>query len=408
MLSPEQKQVVQAIEQLKLVVTPADIVDRTGLPINSVAREISQIAFETGAKLEITKEGRVVYHFTPGFHNAYLAQGQLKLFNEFIAASLSALYFLFQIAVIALAVIPCLLMGDRMLLASLFFLGYLVIYQITKKPEERHILTDFIHYIFGEQNPNHDLDDRKWRLLAHEIDINDNKLTVEQMAPFTGLDPKSEESALPVLARFGGVPEVTETGNIIYSFPTLQETSKEKKEYGDFKLDTVTSTFSPTPLGELVRRFLKIHHHGTSSLIDIGRTDYLVERPWTLCDASSQRMEIMATIICLGFIAATGILIAASKFAFIGLLNIQILFACVTFLFLFPTLRSWLNIPLNDTVKGRNKQRLQYAEQVMLPGPTLKNKLEEAKQYAVKDKNILKDDVIYTTEKDSLEQKFDT
>ena len=44
----------------------------------------------------------------------------------------------------------------------------------------------------------------------------------------------------------------------------------------------------------------------------------------------------------------------------------------------------------------------------MLPGPTLKNKLEEAKQYAVKDKNILKDDVIYTTEKDSLEQKFDT
>ena len=43
-------------------------------------------------------------------------------------------------------------------------------------------------------------------------------VTAEQLAPYTGADPKNEDGALPVLVRFNGFPEVTDEGFILVHF----------------------------------------------------------------------------------------------------------------------------------------------------------------------------------------------
>jgi hypothetical protein len=78
------------------------------------------------------------------------------------------------------------------------------------------------------EDPNSDIEERQWRKLAQLIDENQGALTLEQAAPYLVRSPKpsDESSMLPVLLRFNGRPEVSEAGDIIYTFPDLHETAQ--------------------------------------------------------------------------------------------------------------------------------------------------------------------------------------
>lgn len=59
----------------------------------------------------------------------------------------------------------------------------------------------------------------------------------------------------------------------------------------------------------------------------------------------------------------------------------------------------------NKRVEERNKQRAGFAEQLLSPPAPLQKKLEETRAYRLRDKTIGTKDIIYTTEKDALEQE---
>ncbi len=86
--------------------------------------------------------------------------------------------------------------------------------------------------MFGDGNPNARLKEDRWQYIAQLIRANGGVVTAEQLAPYTDADPKNEDGVLPVLVRFDGRPEVTDSGNIVYLFPSLQISAATAQQSG--------------------------------------------------------------------------------------------------------------------------------------------------------------------------------
>lgn len=107
-----------------------------------------------------------------------------------------------------------------------------------KDPEEMGFLESTFSYIFGDGNPNQDIEERRLRLVSNMIRMNNGAVTAEQLAPFVIEDdiPKPDASiddpnsiryvdesfVLPIVTQLGGEPVVTEDGDIVYVFPEMQ------------------------------------------------------------------------------------------------------------------------------------------------------------------------------------------
>lgn len=94
------------------------------------------------------------------------------------------------------------------------------------------LLESVFSFLFGDGNPNADLDERRWREIASMIRTYDGVVIAEQIAPY--LDETSrlegdEYFVVPVLAKFNGFPEVSDVGTLAYKFPELQKVASERK-----------------------------------------------------------------------------------------------------------------------------------------------------------------------------------
>ncbi len=123
--------------------------------------------------------------------------------------------------------------------------------------EEMNFFEGVYSFLFGDGNPNADLEERRWQLIGQVIRNNGGAVTAEQIAPYLDLDtdPGDDEwYMLPVLTHFNGRPEVTETGQIIYRFPELQTTAQTRKDQRQTLpplLEERLWRFSRRPLGKL-------------------------------------------------------------------------------------------------------------------------------------------------------------
>ena len=63
---------------------------------------------------------------------------------------------------------------------------------------------------------------------------------------------------------------------------------------------------------------------------------------------------------------------------------------------------------LNRRIESRNQARESHALLISSPSKELITKLEEAKQLRIGEKQLTGDNVVYTTDKDVLDQEFDT
>ena len=93
-------------------------------------------------------------------------------------------------------------------------------------------------FVFGDGDPNEGYDAERWEAIGRLISNCNGVVTAEQLAPYTDSAPllvggadvgiaNDEGFVLPVLQRFGGVPEVDPNGNIFYRFPDLQKTAAQ-------------------------------------------------------------------------------------------------------------------------------------------------------------------------------------
>ena len=109
----------------------------------------------------------------------------------------------------------------------------------SRNDDEMGFLESVFSYVFGDGNPNGDVEVRRLSLAADMIRKNGGAVSAEQLAPYCDDAPMpimeeiiggelgkerayvDESFVLPIVAQLDGEPQVTEEGDIVYAFPEL-------------------------------------------------------------------------------------------------------------------------------------------------------------------------------------------
>lgn len=114
-----------------------------------------------------------------------------------------------------------------------------------RDPGEMGFLESVFSYVFGDGDPNGDMEERRLALVAEMIRSNGGAVTAEQLAPFCDDIPipnmaegklgeerayVDESFVLPIVSQLDGVPQVTEDGDIVYTFPELMTSAASARK----------------------------------------------------------------------------------------------------------------------------------------------------------------------------------
>jgi hypothetical protein len=404
-------QLMTAVEQLGYRVTCGDVVAHSGIHLEQARSGLLSLANQTGGHLQVTETGEVVYVLAPDFRQVLLRQNiRLQIqawldrlgavgfyvikisFGILLISSISAVYL--TILAITLAAIfsdnsggDC---GDGNCVLGICDFGSSgssssslstttnssSITPIREKTQRKPInfLEAVFSVLFGDGDPNVDLEQRRWRYIGNLIHRQQGVAIAEQIAPFlddlgAGSDREYENYMLPVLTKFNGIPEVSPTGQLVYHFPDLQTTIKDDP-----------TNFTRVP-------------------------QCLRERKWKFTKATPEQLNwsialFAANIIGIGILA---ILLRGSSISFVGgLLTVLALYGIG--LIVIPTCRYFWVQYRDRQVRQRNHFRHQQVN-LLQQNQDVPAKLDYAQQFA-KQHRITDRDIIYTTEEDALAQEF--
>jgi hypothetical protein len=238
-------------------------------------------------------------------------------------------------------------------------------------PANQGFILNCYSYLFGDGDPNDHIEERKWQLIADHIRSHNGVATAEQLACFTGANPSREYEALPVLVRFDGQPEVTDKGNIIYVFPNLQVTGADHQQ--------IAAT-EPPPA-------------------------YLEEKRWEFSQQPAQHFISVAVFACLNFIGCMWLLGHMQKILVLHQFRVLIDYLSIyaAFFLFFPIIRYFALQCINGKTALRNLKR--KANYKVTQQAKHARKLAEAQALAVAAPSS---QVVYSTDKDILEQQFES
>ena len=246
----------------------ADIVSETALPLNIVREIVPLVADEYSARLEVTESGEVLYSFPRGFKSKYRGfKAGLRRFGEkafkfiktagkavfkvWIMIMLIGYFALFMLIALGSLLISLVAStsssedrgGEGGRIGGFFFAGMLLdliiriwfYSELTKaidrryygrgappKPPKRPLYKAIFSFIFGDDDPNGDwLSKEKQAVIAY-LQNNRGVISLPEFMILTGKDSHTAESLIcQYCAEFGGLPEATEDGTIVYRFDDL-------------------------------------------------------------------------------------------------------------------------------------------------------------------------------------------
>lgn len=416
--------VLQAIKKLGHKVSAADVAARTGLSLFESRIALNKIALETQAVLDVSQAGQITYKFFPGMEAIYGLSGAKKLlqlagqalfqiaffalrvsFGILLIASFITITFVFLVALIF---ILCGIQGadsadggsglaggltfdfyDWWDFGSFFSLSpYCGVHANVsddhyalaaptaeeffnpKIDQDRGFFHNCFSFLFGDGNPNKELKEKQWQLIAEQIRRNHGVVTAEQLAPYM-LGARTDSAALlDVMVRFDGIPEVTSSGNIVYCFPSLQVTAS-----------------------------------GLKSMIQL--PSKLQENEWTFSNVRIDRLHWVFFFAGANLCGAFALYQHLSWFQPLVPYASQIYFllAYAVFFMCFPICRQVSNIVLNSLVETRNNIRSRSVQ--ALASEETQLKISEARQFAIRALNLKAQPVQYTTGQNLLEQDSD-
>ncbi len=399
-------QLMTAVEELGYRVTCGDVVTHTGIYLEEVRAGLLTLASQTGGHLQVTDTGEVIYVLAPDFRQILLRKSvrlQFKAwFYRFWAVGFYLVRISFGVLLIAsitvvylaiLAITLAAIFGsegggdcDDSCVLGIFNWGgsssnsdsRMTEMESSRSKKKQRKSLNFLEAVFsvlfGDGNPNADLEQRRWRYIGNLIHRQRGVAIAEQIAPYLddlgqGYDKEYENYMLPVLTKFNGIPEVSPTGQLVYHFPDLQATLKDRS--GE-------STKVPKSLRERKWKFSKANP---------------TQLRWSIVLFTANLVGIGILSTMLGGISSA--LVSSSMIILtlygVGLIVIP---ACRYF---------WVKYQASQ-VRARNHLRSQEVK-ILQQGEFIQEKLDYARQFA-KQYRISDRDIIYTTEEDILPQEF--
>jgi len=396
--------IIHAINELGRRVTVADVVAKTGMPLAEVSNELNQIASDTHANLEVAQDGDIYYCYPDHLSITYFTRGISRIAGVVAHYAFEFAFFLFRLSFglillfslicffgIAL-VIQTLLAGvsgsteavagmwrdffglvQRLALKDLLHWGKEKLRPgSTKGGARQGFLLDCYSFLFGEGDPNRDVDEERWRLLAQVIRLNEGVVLPEHLSPYTGRDPEDENIIFEILAKFNGRPQVSTTGNIVYLFPSMQKRSE------------VTSYALLPPL--------------------------LEHKRWTFTSLKKEELKKVMGLGALNFVMALTACYFLVRPTYMTSVSYMFLFLCFyALLFLtIPALRLLYTFEKNRMIKKSNDLCREYENRLGSPNSQLAQRLEEAEEMRAALASNGDSSIVYSTSQDYLEQISDT
>jgi hypothetical protein len=227
----------------------------------------------------------------------------------------------------------------------------------------------FKSYLFGDSMAQEKLLDVEMTLVAGLLARKHGVVIEEELRPYLRDDPVCDEVMLHILQSFDGYPEVSDTGTVIYIFPSFASVTSE----------------APTPT-YLIEPSWRFTHSSPAALTQVVSLATL-----TIMSASWLRA------FCLFFAPISGIMQALS-FVIIAAVIVLIV----------PILRLTVIAQLTKRIANRNAGRRKSSELLKSPEPALEKKLQEAGKVREATPRLEHNvNVVYTTGKDLLEQRFE-
>ncbi|KAG2262483.1 hypothetical protein Bca52824_069562 [Brassica carinata] len=419
------KRAMEAVDECGRRVTVGDVASRAGLNVTEAQKALQALAADTDGFLEVSDEGDVLYVF-PRDYRSKLATKSLRVQIEpFLDKAKGAADYLtrvsFGTALIASIVIVyttiIVLISSRseddnrqrrrgrgydsgfnfyINPIDLFWYWDPNYYNRRRAREDEGKGMNFIEsvfsFVFGDGDPNQGIEEERWQMIGRYITSRGGVVAADELAPY--LDVSSSRSAtsdesyiLPVLLRFDGQPVLDDEGNILYRFPSLQRTasgSSRRKEYVGKWFDFVAD----------MEKFFK-------------------EKKWQFSKTSSTER---ALVVGLGAVNLFGVIVlnsllnemAVTPSGFLTFVrNIYPLLQIYAGSFFAIPLIRWFSVKRkNDQIENRNKARLQFARALESPDIALRRKLLSARDMA-QNTVIGKERIVYTTDKDMIEQDYE-
>ncbi|MEA5533115.1 hypothetical protein [Crocosphaera sp. XPORK-15E] len=423
-----QPEIMKSVEQLGYRVTVGDVAAQAGLNVNLAQQGLLALASDAAGHLQVAESGEIVYLFPQDFRTILRNKYWKLRLKETWDKIWKVLFYLIRISfgiiliasiilmVIAIAVI---IIGinsskegnDRDSSGSrgggfggggIFFLpnfsNLFLIFspdyryqrygyssssrsQTSKPSSDLNFLEAIFSFLFGDGDPNYNLEERRWQAIGTVIRNNKGSIVAEQVAPYLDninqSNRETEDYILPVLTRFNGTPEVSPEGEIIYYFPELQVTVQEQ-----------TQKSLASYLREKLYRFSEASSSQIMLGIGLGALNFILA---LVLGSFLKSPELVAQFG--GFIA------------FINSIYWVLLGYAIAFLGV-PLIRYFWVQGKNSKIEDRNKQRQERNKLLEEKDKTLKQKLAYARQFATQ-KLITESDITYTTEKDVIEQEIE-
>ena len=411
-------QIVRSIEKLDYRVTVGDVAAQAGLELNFAQQGLLALASEAGGHLQVAESGDVVYLFPKNFRSILRNKYWQLRWQQTWKKVWRVLFYLIRISFGIILIASILLMvvailaiviamnsssddrrqggnrgfgGGGFYFVPRFWFGDIFWwfdpgYNRRRRQRRRqtagsyqmNFLESVFSFLFGDGNPNADLEENRWQAIGAVIQSNKGAVVGEQIAPYVDRLDEDEDYMIPVLSRFNGYPEVSTQGEIIYYFPELQVRASRRQ------------------------------------LAPIPASGYLQEKLWRFSQATGSQITLAAGLgglnivlaLVLGTLLQDGAIAAELGGVVAFAASIQwLLFGYGILYLLIPVVRYFWIQGRNPKIVARNQAREQRAIALRQPDPALRQKIAYASQFA-QQKVINEGDITYTTEDDLLDQNL--
>jgi hypothetical protein len=417
-------QISKAVEQLNYRVTVGDVAAQAGLEINTAQQGLLALASDAGGHLQVADTGEIVYLFPSNFRTILRNKYWKLRLQQWWEKVWKVLFYIIRISfgIILIASILLMVVAIAVIIISLnssrdgdsqssrsrsygggggyvfiprFWIGPNLFWYFdpnysyyrrqrrqratratgTSEPE-MSFLEAIFSFLFGDGNPNEDLEETRWQTIGSVIRNHGGAVVGEQIAPYVDAVDPDENYMIPVLSRFNGYPEVSPRGEIIYYFPELQVMATQRRQQS---------------VGAYLKEQLWRFSHATSNqrmlAIGLGAINFILA-------------------LVLGSLLQDGTLAAelGGLVAFVASIYWVLVGYAVAFLAI-PLIRYFWIQGRNKKIEARNQQRQQRAIALNQADASLRQKIDFARQFATQ-KVIGQEDITYTTETDVVDQSL--